>query len=139
MFCWVKLWWLWRPKHMIYIICILIKAFTETMCPLNKSIFMLEEKTLHIRIGMFHHRIKVVSQENIVFICSDPFLCRDKWISTKPAEPQLFSFVMRLYVSYMILNNVYMILFHVVSWCNTRFLIVRFVCIWQKLPCWLTN
>ena len=58
---------------MIHIIFILIKPFSDPSCPMDGSIVILEETT-PIRIEMFHHRIKVITQNNFVLICSDPSL-----------------------------------------------------------------
>ncbi len=58
---------------MIHIIFILIKPFSDPSCPADGGIVILEETT-PIRIEMFHHRIKVTTQNNFVLICSDPSL-----------------------------------------------------------------
>ena len=57
--------------EMIHIIFILIKPFSDPSCPMDGGIVILEETT-PIRIEMFHHRIKVITQNNFGLICSDP-------------------------------------------------------------------
>ena len=69
---------------MIHIIFILIKPFSDPSCPMDGGID--SQETTTIRIEMFHHRIKVIAQNNFVLICSDPSLKGDKWIQTMPAK-----------------------------------------------------
>ena len=52
---------------------------------MDGSIVVLEETT-HIRIEMFHHRIKVIIQKSFVLIYSDPSLLGDKWTHTMAAK-----------------------------------------------------
>ena len=52
---------------------LLIKPFSDPSYPVNWGIVILEETT-PIRIEMFHHRTKVITQNNFVLICSDPSL-----------------------------------------------------------------
>lgn len=56
-------------KHMFYIISILIKRFSEPSCTLDGG-GIVREDTIPNCIEMFHHRIKVISQNNSVVICS---------------------------------------------------------------------
>lgn len=91
---------------MIYIIFILIKSFSECECSwlADRDTVILEE-TLLIWIGMFHHRIKIISQHNTVLICSDFSLQRrHKWTQAMPArrphrvtEPLSFPFVCNVF------------------------------------------
>ncbi len=54
---------------MIHIIFILIKPFSESSCPVDAGMDSVEETT-PIRIEMFHLRIKVITQNNFIFIFS---------------------------------------------------------------------
>ncbi len=56
---------------MIHIILILIKPFGDPSRPVDGGTVILEETT-PIRIEMFHHRIKVINQNNFVLICINP-------------------------------------------------------------------
>ncbi len=58
---------------MIHIIFMLIKPVSDPSFPVDGGIVILEETT-PVRIEMFHHRIKVITQNNFVLICSDPSL-----------------------------------------------------------------
>ena len=75
---------------MIHIIFILIQPFSDPSCFIDEGIVILEE-TAPIRIEMFYHRIKVITQNNFVLICSDPSCQGDKWTQTMPAKcpPQI--------------------------------------------------
>lgn len=44
------------------------KPFSEPLNPVVKEIVILEE-TMHIRIDLFHRRIKMISQNNILQLC----------------------------------------------------------------------
>ncbi len=44
------------------------------------------EETTPVRIEMFHHRVKVITQNNFVLICSNPSLKGDKWTQAMPAK-----------------------------------------------------
>ncbi len=72
---------------MTHIIFILIKPFSDpSSCPMDGAIL---EETTPIRMEMFHHRIKVITQNNFVLICSDPSqwpFWGDKWTQTMPAK-----------------------------------------------------
>ena len=46
---------------MIHNIFILIKPFSDPLCPMDGGIVILEE-TIPIRIEMFHYRIKVITE-----------------------------------------------------------------------------
>lgn len=54
---------------MTYITFILIKLFTSH-APWMRQVVL--EKTTPIIIEMLYHKIKLISEKNIVFICSDP-------------------------------------------------------------------
>lgn len=54
-------------KEIYYRLSICLKLF------MNVDIIILEQTT-PIRINMFHHRIKLVSQNNVVLTCSDSSL-----------------------------------------------------------------
>uniref|UniRef100_A0A0E9PRG6 Uncharacterized protein n=1 Tax=Anguilla anguilla TaxID=7936 RepID=A0A0E9PRG6_ANGAN len=58
---------------MIKFIFILIILFSDPSCPVDEGIFIMEEIT-PIRIEIFHHRIKLITQNNFVLICSEPTL-----------------------------------------------------------------
>lgn len=60
----VDICWVWRPQHMIHSIFIL-KPFSDP-----RSLWV----TAAIRMEMFHHRTKVISQNSVYCICSDPSL-----------------------------------------------------------------
>ena len=48
----------------------------------DASVLVIMEETTPFRIEMFHHRIKVITQNNFVLICSDPLL----WCVPKPCQ-----------------------------------------------------
>lgn len=50
---------------MIHIIFILIKPFSHPVCPMDGGIIILEETT-PINIEIFHHWMKVITQNNFV-------------------------------------------------------------------------
>ena len=66
--CTVEIWGLWRSQHVI-------KWFSDPPCGVVPCIRV---ETTPIRIEMFHHRIKAITQNELVLICSDPSL---KWYS----------------------------------------------------------
>lgn len=55
------------------IIFILIKPFSDPLCPMDENINILEGTT-PIRIEMFHLRIKVISKNNFILIYTDSSL-----------------------------------------------------------------
>lgn len=56
---------------MIHIVLILIKPFSDPVCSMDGG--TVREST-SIKIEMFHHRGKVIAQNNLVLIDSDPTL-----------------------------------------------------------------
>ena len=92
-FNWLEIWWLSRPYPMIHsFMFILIKPFTEHLCPVNGG-SAIQEETIHIRKETFYHRIKVISQNNFGLICSESFQTMPEKCSIqhnrKPKSPSL--------------------------------------------------
>ena len=52
---------------------VFIQLFSYPLCPIHGVVVILEETTA-LRIEMFHHRIKVITQNHFVMICSDSSL-----------------------------------------------------------------
>ncbi len=74
------------PKDIIFT---LIKPFSDPLCPMDGGIFIVE-KTTPIRIEMFHHRAKVITQNNFVLICSEMLL---NYIEASAFDMFLHSFI----------------------------------------------
>ena len=93
---------------MAYIVFTLIKQFSDHSCPVAGGIVILDETT-PIRIELFPHRLKVISQVDCVFIGVHLALERVEWTLTMhpfqytlyPSFTQVFHLFWQLPVYYL--------------------------------------